>query len=98
MSAGGSSGFARAIDLLSTIAALLAAFYWFPPLNAQTKPWATTHIIQGFGVEHLTLVMLIWQALLIIAIFALVRSLLGLIFSVVGLSFALSILNFFRKD
>ncbi|WP_299500477.1 hypothetical protein [uncultured Roseobacter sp.] len=98
MSGGASTGFARAIELLSTIAALIAAFVWFPTANAATKPWVIPHIIDGFGAEYLNWVLPLWQGLLGFLIFALVRSALGLIFSVVGLSIALRILTLFKKD
>ncbi|WP_299962289.1 hypothetical protein [uncultured Roseobacter sp.] len=98
MSGGASTGFARAIELLSTVAALIAAFVWFPVANAATKPWVIPHIIEGFGVEYLNWALPLWQGLLAFLIIAVVRSALGLIFSVVGLSIVLRILSIFRKD
>ncbi|WP_300029259.1 hypothetical protein [uncultured Roseobacter sp.] len=98
MSGGVSSGFARAIELLSTVAALIAAFVWFPAANAASKPWVIPHIVDGFGAEYLNWVLPLWQGLLAFLIFAVVRSALGLIFSVVGLSISLRILSLFKKD
>lgn len=98
MNGGASSGFARAIELLSFISAVAASFAWLPDVYEKTRSWVIPHIINGFGTQHLDWLLIAWKAVLALLIYAAVRSLLGLVLSAAGLAIALRILSIFRKD
>jgi len=98
MNGGAPSGFARAIELLSFVSAVTAAFVWLPDAFAKTKSWVVPHIISGFGAQHLDWLLIAWHAVLALLIYSFIRSLLGLVLSAAGLAIALRILSIFRKD
>ena len=98
MNGGASSGFVRAVELLSFVSAVTASFAWLPDVYAETKSWVIPHIISEFGAQHLDWLLIAWKAILALLIYAAVRSLLGLVLSAAGLAIALRILSIFRKD
>ena len=91
------SGFTRAVDLVSFVVAVIAAFIWLPEIDATTRNWVVPHIMAYFGAENLGWLLFCWQACLALLIYAVVRGGLGLSLSMLGLIIALIIAWLFGR-
>lgn len=80
-----------------TLAAVAITFLTLPGANDRTAPWIATHILSGYGGQHLENGLLFWKVLLAFLIFASVRAVFKLAFSAASLALALRLVSFIRE-
>lgn len=78
--------------MFGTAVALIATFLLSPWAAALTTPWLTRHVIAGYGAAHISNLLLLWQLLLALLIFAAVRAALKLLFSAASLALAFKLI------
>ncbi|MEM7060256.1 MAG: hypothetical protein AAF557_21965 [Pseudomonadota bacterium] len=92
MSAGG-SGFTRALGMASNAAALLTTFALLPWATDVSRAWVTSHTLTAYGPENLAWLLIAWQGVLALLIFAVVRGGLYAVTSLTGLALAMLVLR-----
>lgn len=96
MSGAKDSGFTRALGLAATAAGALSAYALMPEAFAATEAWVTKHTMAAYGPENLDWLLIAWQGLLAVLIFALVRGALYALSSLTGLALAMLLVR--RKE